>query len=206
MAVGRLYSCAYGGGQIWCWGDTRVTTGSSMPTQVTGATWQSIVGGVDHVCALDADNNLVRTMAGYNGGPGNVARWDSTLNASQDPLLYIALIPLNETRDFVQRVLANYWMYQIRLGQPTPSLDQIAAHEWPRYTAQDVAETIHQRSAGRLFRRRTFGDRVPFGALLAVALAGLLAIAYILWSSSTGSLKVDREHAAPHGSAAVLPP
>jgi len=88
----------------------------------------------------DADNNLVRTVAGYNGGPGNVMRWDNTLNASADPLLYIASIPLNETRDFVQRVLANYWMYQIRLGQPTPSLDQIAAHEWPRYSAQDGAK------------------------------------------------------------------
>lgn len=87
----------------------------------------------------DVDNNLVRTVAGYNGGPGNVNRWDNSLNASADPLLYIASIPLNETRDFVQRVLANYWMYQIRFGQPTPSLDQIAAHEWPRYTAQDVA-------------------------------------------------------------------
>jgi soluble lytic murein transglycosylase-like protein len=88
----------------------------------------------------DVDNNLVRTVAGYNGGPGNVMRWDNTLNASADPLLYIASIPLNETRDFVQRVLANYWMYQIRLGQPTPSLDQIAAHEWPRYSAQDGAK------------------------------------------------------------------
>ena len=86
----------------------------------------------------EVDNNLVRTMAGYNGGPGNVARWDNSLNASQDPLLYIALIPLTETRDFVQRVMANYWMYQIRLGEPTPSLDQIAAHEWPRYQAQDA--------------------------------------------------------------------
>jgi soluble lytic murein transglycosylase-like protein len=85
----------------------------------------------------EVDNNLVRTAAGYNGGPGNVLRWDNSLNASQDPLLYVASIPLNETRDFVQRVLANYWMYQIRLGQPTPSLDQIAAHEWPRYTPQD---------------------------------------------------------------------
>ena len=65
-------------------------------------------------------------------------RWDNSLNASQDPLLYVALIPLNETRDYVQRVLANYWMYSIRLGQPTPSLDQIAAHEWPRYVAQDA--------------------------------------------------------------------
>jgi soluble lytic murein transglycosylase-like protein len=88
----------------------------------------------------DVDYNLVRTAAGYNGGPGNVMRWDGALNASQDPLLYIASIPLNETRDFVQRVLANYWMYQIRLGQPTPSLDQIAAHEWPRYIAQDGAK------------------------------------------------------------------
>lgn len=86
----------------------------------------------------DVDGNLVRTTAGYNGGPGNVMKWDGTLNASQDPLLYIASIPLHETRDFVQRVLANYWLYQVRLGQPTPSLDQIAAHEWPRYVAQDT--------------------------------------------------------------------
>ncbi|UYN95707.1 MAG: lytic transglycosylase domain-containing protein [Enhydrobacter sp.] len=85
----------------------------------------------------DVDNNLVRTAAGYNGGPGNVNRWDNSLNASADPLLYIASIPLHETRDFVQRVLANYWMYQIRFGQPTPSLDQIAAHDWPRYAPQD---------------------------------------------------------------------
>ncbi|MBS0222103.1 MAG: transglycosylase SLT domain-containing protein [Proteobacteria bacterium] len=85
----------------------------------------------------DVDDNLVRTAAAYNGGPGNVSRWDNSLNASSDPLLYVASIPLNETRDFVQRVLANYWMYQIRLGQPTPSLDQVAAHEWPRYTSQD---------------------------------------------------------------------
>ncbi len=84
------------------------------------------------------DDNLVRTAAGYNGGPGNVMKWDGSLNAGQDPLLYIASIPLHETRDFVQRVLANYWLYQVRLGQPTPSLDQIAAHEWPRYTSQDT--------------------------------------------------------------------
>lgn len=95
--------------------------------------------GQAYIAALmgDVDDNLVRTAAAYNGGPGNVMRWDNTLNASADPLLYVASIPLDETRDFVQRVLANYWMYQIRLGQPTPSLDQIAAHEWPRYVPQD---------------------------------------------------------------------
>ena len=104
----------------------------------------------------EVDNNLVRTAAGYNGGPGNVMRWDNSLNASADPLLYIATIPLNETRDFVQRVLANYWMYQIRLGQPTPSLDQIAAHEWPRYsrrTPPDAKTFIYSARRGWAFSR-----------------------------------------------------
>ena len=104
---------------------------SRRPTSALGQAYIASLLG-------NTDNNLVRTVAGYNGGPGNVMRWDNSLNASADPLLYIASIPLNETRDFVQRVLANYWMYQIRLGQPTPSLDQIAAHEWPRYTSQDT--------------------------------------------------------------------
>jgi anti-sigma factor RsiW len=75
----------------------------------------------------------------------------------------------------------------------------------PSSFAEGVAETIHKRSAGRFFARRTLGDRVPFGALLLVALAGLVVIAYVLWSSSTGSLKVDRDRATPHGSGAVLP-
>ena len=99
----------------------------------------NITLGQAYIASLlgDVDNNLVRTAAAYNGGPGNVMRWDNSLNASADPLLYISSIPLNETRDFVQRVLANYWIYQIRMGQPTPSLDQIAAHEWPRYAPQD---------------------------------------------------------------------
>ena len=81
------------------------------------------------------------------------------------------------------------------------------AHAPARF-AEDVAQTIHLRSAGRFFARRTLGDRVPFGALLVVALAGLLVIAYVLWSSSTGSLKVDhgRDRPAATGSAPVAPP
>jgi anti-sigma factor RsiW len=74
----------------------------------------------------------------------------------------------------------------------------------PATFTEHVAETIHQRSAGRFFARRTLGDRVPFGAVLAVALAGLIVIAYVLWSSSTGSLKVDRSRARPPDST-VLP-
>ena len=80
------------------------------------------------------------------------------------------------------------------------------AHAPPSF-AEHVTEAIHQRSAGRFFARRTLGDRVPFGALLAIALAGLLVIAYVLWASATGSLKVDRARdRTPAGSSAVVPP
>jgi soluble lytic murein transglycosylase-like protein len=127
-------------------GTARIVTNKFAPETAGGDPWDPSVNmslGQAYIGSLlnDVDDNLVRTVAAYNGGPGNVMRWDNTLNASADPLLYIATIPLNETRDFVHRVLANYWMYQIRLGQPTPSLDQIAAHEWPRYTQQDVASS-----------------------------------------------------------------
>jgi soluble lytic murein transglycosylase-like protein len=123
-------------------GTARHVTKNFTPEQMGANPYDpstSIALGQAYIGSLlgDTDNNLVRTVAGYNGGPGNVIRWDNSLNASQDPLLYVASIPLNETRDFVQRVMSNYWMYQIRLGQPTPSLDQIAAHEWPRYAPQD---------------------------------------------------------------------
>ena len=76
----------------------------------------------------------------------------------------------------------------------------------PATFTEDVTGTIHKRSAGRFFARRTFGDRVPFGALLVIAVIGLLVIGYILWSSETGSLKVDRRGDEPQGSQVVPQP
>ena len=37
----------------------------------------------------------------------------------------------------MQRVLANYWIYRMRLGQATPDLDARAAGNWPTDTAED---------------------------------------------------------------------
>jgi hypothetical protein len=69
----------------------------------------------------------------------------------------------------------------------------------------DVTGTIEKRSAGRFFGRRTFGDRVPFVALLVVALIGLGIIAYVMWRSPTGSLKVDKEPApSQQGSSSIV--
>jgi anti-sigma factor RsiW len=75
----------------------------------------------------------------------------------------------------------------------------------PGHFAQDVTETINKRSQGRFFGRRTFGDRVPLVPLVVVAVMALVVIAYVMWSSETGSLKVHHEHEHP-GSAVELRP
>lgn len=68
----------------------------------------------------------------------------------------------------------------------------------PETFVEDVTGTIHKRSAGRFFARRTLGDRVPFGVLLIVAILALGVIAYLMKSSPTGSLKVDKQNDSTH--------
>ena len=74
----------------------------------------------------NVNNDLFKMMVAYNAGPGNLARWKSELKDVDDPLLFIESIPSPETRAFVERVMVNYWIYRIRMGQETPSLDAIA--------------------------------------------------------------------------------
>lgn len=81
--------------------------------------------------------DLFRLAVAYNAGPGNLARWEQKLGAIDDPLLFIESIPAAETRAFVERIMANYWIYRLRLNQDTPSLDAVAAGEWPVYESQD---------------------------------------------------------------------
>ena len=68
-----------------------------------------------------------------------------------------------------------------------------------------IENKIHTRSAGRFFARKTFGDRVPFSALLVIAVLGLAVIGYVLWSSQTGSLKMDKRGGETKGSAEIVP-
>jgi hypothetical protein len=79
----------------------------------------------------------------------------------------------------------------------------------PSTFAQEVTSTIHKRSAGRFFARRTLGDRVPFGVLLVIAVLVLSVAGYVMWSSQTGSLETRHGHSAGSagsaGSAALVP-
>jgi len=76
----------------------------------------------------------------------------------------------------------------------------------PEAFTKNVTETIHQRSRGGFFARRTLGDRVPFGVLLIVALVALAVVGYLMWSSQTGSLKVDQKKPADRPSISVPTP
>mgnify|MGYP001220440297 CR=1 FL=1 len=92
--------------------------------------------------------NLFYAMAAYNGGPGNLKKWRRKSEYRDDPLLFIESIPSRETRAFVERVLTNLWIYRFRLGQPTPSLDAVAAGNWPHYKALDKNLKKVARDAG----------------------------------------------------------
>ena len=81
--------------------------------------------------------NLFRLTTAYNGGPGNLNKWQRKMDYRGDPLMFIESLPSRETRLFVERVLANLWIYRARLGQPAPSLDGIASGDWPLYVALD---------------------------------------------------------------------
>ncbi len=53
------------------------------------------------------NGDLVKALASYNAGPNRVKGWAD----QEDQYLYIELIPLQETRDYVKRVLYNYYVY-----------------------------------------------------------------------------------------------
>ena len=89
----------------------------------------------------EVGNNLFLLAAAYNAGPGTLNKWRRSLDDVNDPLLFIESLPYAETRDYVEKVLANYWIYRMRLGQPSPSLDAVAAGGWPVYMPKDIRPT-----------------------------------------------------------------
>ena len=70
--------------------------------------------------------DLLRTIAAYNGGPGVVKDAVTSLGPDADALLVMESIPVAETRQYVEEVAANYWIYRQLMGKETPSLTQAA--------------------------------------------------------------------------------
>lgn len=96
-----------------------------------------------------ADGNLFKTLTAYNAGPGNLRKWTQRINFQNDPLLFIETLPARETRNYIERVISNYWIYRMRLRQPVYSLDMVAKGGWPMYISQDENINKRQEHAAR---------------------------------------------------------
>lgn len=120
--------------------------------------------GQDYVKRLteyaQVGDSLLKLVASYNAGPGRLARWHSKMaelpGFEDDPLMFLAMLPAVETRIFTEQVMANYWIYNLRLNGKTPeSLRSIAAGKWPSYAEDrriELAKSAPQR--GGWFSRR----------------------------------------------------
>jgi soluble lytic murein transglycosylase len=74
------------------------------------------------------DGSLVLAAAAYNAGPGNANKWIRAYGDPRadnvDPVIWVELIPFQETRLYVKRVLGNYLVYRERLGDSRMTLQQ----------------------------------------------------------------------------------
>jgi soluble lytic murein transglycosylase len=70
--------------------------------------------------------SYVLTLAGYNAGPGRARQWmhefGDPREAKVDAIDWIHRIPIEETREYVQKVLANIQVYRARLGEDATAL------------------------------------------------------------------------------------
>lgn len=92
--------------------------------------------------------SVLMLAVAYNGGPGNLNKWRrrAARRKATDPLIFIETIPARETRNYVERVLANLWIYRSRLGQDTPTLDRLAAGQVPLYESLDTDPNVVARN------------------------------------------------------------
>jgi soluble lytic murein transglycosylase-like protein len=73
------------------------------------------------------DGSLVKLLAAYNGGPGNLSKWLRKVDHQDDPFLLIESIPSRETRSYIKSVITNLAMYRMQFGQSAPALKALAA-------------------------------------------------------------------------------
>ena len=79
------------------------------------------------------NGNLLMAIAAYNCGPRNSVRWQKRKDFVNDPLMFVEGIPSRETRGFVKKVMANYWIYRSLFNKDLSSIDDILQGKYPRY-------------------------------------------------------------------------
>ena len=83
---------------------------------------------VNRVLAMpEINGDLLRVAASYNAGPGPMMAAVRKLGPDADPLLLIETIDVPQARDYVEKVVAAYWIYQRMNGRPLNTLDAVAS-------------------------------------------------------------------------------
>lgn len=70
--------------------------------------------------------DVLRAVASYNAGPGPMLSAIRKLGPNADPLLLIETIDVPQARQYVEEVMAAYWIYQRLFGGPLHTLDAVA--------------------------------------------------------------------------------
>ena len=72
------------------------------------------------------ENDMVKLLAAYNGGPGNLRKWMRKVNHGGDTLMLLESLQARETRFYVKNVMTNLWIYRKRLGQDAVAVSNLA--------------------------------------------------------------------------------
>lgn len=93
------------------------------------------------------DNNLLFIIGSYNAGPKRIL---GLYNAGKhqngdDALLFIETLPIKETRDYMQKVMATYWVYRARFNKPLTAMAELTIGRWPTYSRGDVSLTMNDK-------------------------------------------------------------
>jgi len=80
----------------------------------------------------DQDGQALLASAAYNAGPRRVRKWRAALARPLDGAIFVETIPINETREYVKRVLFNTIVYGGLLQRPAVSLQGLLGPVTPK--------------------------------------------------------------------------
>ncbi len=98
-----------------------------VPRLLTDTSYNAMMGSAYIADRMsEFRGSYVLGIAGYNAGPGRARQWIAEFGDPRDPKVdvvdWIMRIPFEETRDYVQKVLANIQVYRARLGESQTAL------------------------------------------------------------------------------------
>jgi soluble lytic murein transglycosylase len=105
---------------------TRIGLQGYQPSRITEAD-VNLRLGVSYLKLVydDQGGEPLLASAAYNAGPKRLRQWRTTLKTSMDGAVFVETIPLNETRNYVQKVLLNTMIYAALDGRADVELKSL---------------------------------------------------------------------------------